>query len=70
MLRSNKNSEKIQDIRQYGIDITKQLESLLVDELTKSIDAKILKTLRGMGMDLRRQKTKKILEKIKKMKND
>lgn len=68
MLRSNKKSEKIQDIRQYGIDITKQLESLLVDELTKSIDAKILKTLRGM--DLRRQKTKKILEKIKKMKND
>lgn len=52
----------------YGIDITKQLESILVDELTKSIDAKILKTLRGM--DLRRQKLRKILEKIKKMKND
>ena len=67
MLRSNKNSEKIQDIRQYGIDITKQLESLLADELSKSIDTEILKTLRGM--DLRRQKAKKILDKIKKMKN-
>ena len=67
MLRSNKNSEKIQDIRQYGIDITKQLESLLADELSKSINTEILKTLRGM--DLRRQKAKKILDKIKKMKN-
>jgi hypothetical protein len=51
----------------YGIDITKQLESILVDEISKSIDAEILKTIRGM--DLRRQKAKKILDKIKKMKN-
>jgi hypothetical protein len=54
-------------MKEYGIDITKQLESLLADELSKSIDTEILKTLRGM--DLRRQKAKKILDKIKKMKN-
>jgi len=54
-------------MKEYGIDITKQLESLLADELSKSIDTEILKTLRGM--DLRRQKAKKILDKIRKMKN-
>ena len=66
MLRSNKNSEKIQDIRQYGIDITKQLESILVDELAKSIDAQIMMDLLK-ALPTRIDRIKKVKNKIKQM---
>ena len=59
--------EKIQDIRQYGIDITEQLESILSEEIAKSIDSQIIKDL--MRGSTRIDKIKKIKDKIQQMKN-
>ena len=46
------------------IDINQQLESILVEELTKSIDAQILSTIMSMGTT-RSDKIRSILKKIK-----
>ena len=63
-------SEKIEDLGSYGIDVVGQLENALVEELSKSIDMEIMKQVFRSHREHRKEKTKKILEKIKKMKND
>ena len=69
MLRSNIKHEKIQDTGgSYGIDVSSQLESLLVDELSKSIDLEIMKQVFKTHRDVRKEKSKKILDKIQQMK--
>jgi hypothetical protein len=55
------------NIQSYGIDISSTLESLLVQELTDSINSEILKKV--MQIKSRSIKSNNILEKIKKMKN-
>jgi hypothetical protein len=47
----------------YGIDVQNMLESILVDELTKSIDDQIMKSLSGNRQRI--EKIKKIKDKIK-----
>jgi hypothetical protein len=47
----------------YGIDIESELTSMLSDELSKSIDAEIMKNLFS---DFKKDKINKILEKINK----
>jgi hypothetical protein len=47
----------------YGIDAESELTSMLSDELSKSIDAEIMKNLFG---DFKKDKINKILEKINK----
>lgn len=69
MLRSDKNSEKIQDLGSYGIDVVSELESLLAEELSKSINAEIMKQIFKSNRDYRKEKTKKVLDKIQQMKN-
>jgi hypothetical protein len=50
----------------YGIDVEAEISKMLVDELTKSIDAKILQTIMNQGRPvMRSDKIKSILEKIK-----
>lgn len=44
----------------YGIDISKKLESILVDELTRSIDADIMSKILGSKPIKRREKIKNI----------
>lgn len=56
------------NIQSYGIDISSTLESLLVQELTDSINSEFLKKV--MQIKSRSIKSNNILEKIKKMKND
>ena len=51
----------------YGMDIENELTSMLSDELSKSIDAEIMKNLFG---DFKKNKINKILEKIKNFEND
>lgn len=65
--------EKIQDIGvSYGIDVASELESLLAEELSKSIDVKIMKEIMKKVFqahrDIRKEKSKKILDKIQQMK--
>jgi hypothetical protein len=67
MLSSYKN-ENIQDLDSYGIDVASELESLLVEELSKSIDMEIMKQVFKAHRDYRKEKTKKILDKIQQMK--
>ena len=58
----NKNDVKnISD--HYGIDAESELTSMLSDELSKSIDAEIMKNLFS---DFKKDKINKILEKINK----
>ena len=47
----------------YGMDIESELTSMLSDELSKSIDAEIMKNLFN---DFKKDKINKILEKINK----
>lgn len=61
-------SENIQDLGSYGIDVASELESLLVEELSKSIDMEIMKNVFGAHREFRKEKTKKILDKIQQMK--
>ena len=61
-------SEKIQDLGSYGIDGVSELESLLVEELSKSIDIEIMKKVFQAHRDVRKEKSKKILDKIQQMK--
>jgi len=41
--------EQVQDLKQFGVDAVAQVESVLVNELTQSINALILKKLRAHG---------------------
>ena len=59
-------SEKIQDLGSYGIDVENELASMLSEEIAKSIDIEIMKNLfKSPG---RKEKSKKILDKIQQMK--
>jgi len=50
----------------YGLDVESEISKMLVDELTKSIDAQILQTIMNQGRPvMRSDKIKSILEKIK-----
>ncbi len=50
------NSNKIHDIRQYGIDYSDELSKLLSEELAKEIDKEIL---RGLGIEPEKNKRRK-----------
>lgn len=54
-------SESIQDFSSYGIDIENELSSMLSEEIAKSIYAESMK-------HYRKEKTKKVLDKIQQMK--
>jgi thymidylate synthase len=63
------NKKDVENIGEhYGLDIEKELTSMLSDELAKSIDAEIMKNL--FGSDKKKDKINKILEKIKNFEND
>jgi hypothetical protein len=63
------NRKDVENISEnYGIDVEKELTSILSDELSKSIDAEIMKNL--FGSDKKKDKINRILEKIKKIEND
>jgi hypothetical protein len=47
----------------YGLDVEEKISKVLVDELTKSIDAQIMQTI--MRPMMRQDKIRSILEKIK-----
>jgi hypothetical protein len=61
-------SEKIQDLGSYGIDVEDELASMLSEEIAKSIDAEIIKNIFKAHRDFRKEKVKKILDKIQQMK--
>ena len=52
----------------YGVDVQEMLEKILVDELTKSIDAQIMKSI--LGKSQRIDKIKKIKKKIKQIREN
>ena len=53
-------------MKHYGIEVTKEMESILVNELTRSIDAEIMSKILGSKPLKRREKIKKIFnDKIK-----
>jgi len=63
------NKKDVQNIGEhYGLDVEKELTSMLSDEIAKSIDAEIMKNL--FGSDKKKDKINRILEKIKKFEND
>lgn len=62
-MKGQTNKQDISDLNSYGLDIENELSSLLADELTKSIDAEIMKNL--FSSDKKKNKINKILEKIK-----
>jgi hypothetical protein len=41
--------EQVQDLKQFGVDAVAQVESVLTNELTQSINAHILRTMRGIA---------------------
>jgi len=48
--------------KHYGIDVVGRMESMLVDELSKSIDAEIIKSILELGKNRKRMaKIKKII---------
>lgn len=49
----------------YGRDIEDQLSALLSQEMAKSIDLEIMRTLKNLGERERESKIESILEKIK-----
>jgi len=49
----------------YGLDVESEISKMLTDELTKSIDAQILRTIMNQRPIMRQDKIKSILEKIK-----
>jgi hypothetical protein len=68
-MKSQINKKDVQNIGEhYGLDIEEELTSMLSDELSKSIDAEIMKNL--FGGDKKKGKINRILEKIKKFEND
>jgi len=63
------NKKDVENINEhYGLDIEAELTSMLSDELSKSIDAEIMKNL--FGGDKKKEKINRILEKIKNFEND
>ena len=67
-MKAQTNKTDIQNIvEHYGLDLENELTSMLSDELSKSIDAEIIKSLFG---DFKKNKINKILEKIKNFEND
>jgi len=67
-VKAQTNKTDIQNIGEhYGLDVENELTSILSDELSKSIDAEIIKSLFG---DFKKNKINKILEKIKNFEND
>jgi len=67
-VKAQTNKTDIQNIvEHYGLDLENELTSMLSDELSKSIDAEIIKSLFG---DFKKNKINKILEKIKNFEND
>ncbi len=46
-MESKYKKESIENISSYGIDIENELTSMLSEELAKSIDAEILKSILG-----------------------
>ena len=58
------NKIDVENIREhYGMDVESELTSMLSDELSKSIDAEIMKNLFS---DFKKDKINRILEKINK----
>ncbi len=63
-MRAQINKKDVKNISEhYGLDVENELSSILSDELSKSIDAEIIKSLVG---DYKKNKISSILEKIKK----
>lgn len=68
-MKAQINRKDVENIGEnYGIDVEKELTSILSDELSKSIDAEIMKNL--FGSDKKKDKINRILEKIKNFEND
>ena len=68
-MKAQINRKDIENIGEnYGLDVEKELTSILSEELAKSIDAEIMKNL--FGSDKKKDKINRILEKIKKIEND
>lgn len=63
-MKAQINKKDVNNINDhYGLDVENELSSILSDELSKSIDAEIIKSLVG---DYKKNKISSILEKIKK----
>ena len=63
-MKAQINKKDVNNINDhYGLDVENELSSILSDELSKSIDAEIIKRLVG---DYKKNKISSILEKIKK----
>lgn len=58
------NLDRHENLENFGLDIESELTSMLSDELSKSIDAEIMKKLFSDG---KIQKIDKILQKINKL---
>ncbi len=68
-MKAQINRKDVENIGEnYGLDVEKELTSILSEELAKSIDAEIMKNL--FGSDKKKDKINRILEKIKKIEND
>jgi len=57
------NLDRLENLEHFGLDIESELSSMLSQELSKSIDAEIM---RKLFSDNKLDKVNKILEKIKK----
>ena len=60
-MKLKSNLDRHENLENFGLDIESELTSMLSDELSKSIDAEILKRLFSDG---KIQKIDKILQKI------
>ncbi len=68
-MKAQINRKDVENIGEnYGLDVEKELTSILSEELAKSIDAEIMKNL--FGSDKKKDKINRILEKIKNFEND
>jgi hypothetical protein len=63
-MKLKSNLDRHENLENFGLDIESELTSMLSDELSKSIDAEILKRLFSDG---KIQKIDKILQKINKL---
>lgn len=59
-MKSKLKKENIEDISSYGIDIEDKLTSMLSEELAKSIDKEILKTILGDDYYRNKRRSKSI----------
>ena len=62
-MKSKANLDRHENLENFGLDIESELTSMLSDELSKSIDAEIMRKLFSDG---KLDKVNKILEKINK----